>query len=267
MNTFDEDLSLTSREPSVYLGRVTGNWGINGIPNGGYLMALLANAMQLQSEKKMPLVVTATYYHRCLIGDALITAENIACSKRFDRWHATLAQEGRERIRAMGTFMNPRDGNAEKQYEKPEPEVASRQDCIPLPAFPNFTLMDRLDIRLDPGCAGWLSGGRSEKSEMKGWVKFREDRPFDPLSVLLFADCFPPPIMASHGTVAWVPTIEFSVNVRNIPSTKWVKCAFHTSFLDQDILEADGEVWDENGELVAISRQIAQFRPGLPTSG
>jgi len=260
MYTFDEDLALAPRGADVYAGRVTGNWGIHGIPNGGYLIALLAHAMMLKSEKKMPLVVTATYYHRCRIGEARIAAENIACSRRFDRWHATLSQEGRERVRAMGTFTDACAGSERKRYEKPEPDVAPLDDCVVLPALPEFSLMDRLDIRLDPRCAGWLAGGTSEKSEMMGWVRFRDDRPLDALAVLLVADCFPPPIMASHGPLAWVPTIEFSVNVRNLPRPGWLKGAFRTSFLNGDILESDGEVWDTDGELIAISRQIAQIR-------
>lgn len=260
MHPFDEDLSLEAVRPSVYQGRVTGNWGIHGIPNGGYLMALLARAMMLRSEKKMPVVVTATYYHRCRIGEARIAAENIACSRRFDRWHAVLSQEGRERVRAMGTFAGEPSTGAARRYEKPEPAVAALDDCVKLPVLPDFTLMERVDIRLDPACAGWLAGRPGERSEMKGWVRFREERPFDALAVLLMADCFPPPIFASHGPQAWVPTIEFSVNVRNVPSTPWLKCAFRTCFVTGDILEADGEVWDGGGQLVAVSRQIAQLR-------
>jgi len=262
MHPFDEDLALTPQAPPFYLGQVTGNWAINGIPNGGYLLALLARAMLLRSEKKMPLVVTATYYHRCRVGEARISAENIACSRRFDRWHAVLSQEGRERIRAMGTFTDLGPGEAPRHYEKPEPEVADLAACVDLPALPGFTLMERVEIRLDPQSAGWLQGRLSERSEMKGWVRFRQGRAFDPLAVLLMADCFPPPIFASRGPVAWVPTIEFSVNVRNLPApgAQWLKCVFRTCFLNGDIRESDGEVWDGNGELVAISRQIAQFR-------
>ncbi|MEZ4579028.1 MAG: thioesterase family protein [Desulfobacterales bacterium] len=59
---------------------------------------------------------------------------------------------------------------------------------------------------------------------------------------------------------AWVPTIEFSVNIRNIPASVWLKCIFRTHFINNGLLEEDGEIWDETGELVAISRQIAQFR-------
>ena len=109
---------------------------------------------------------------------------------------------------------------------------------------------------------GQLSGPANYfSSEQKGWIKFREEREFDIPALLLMADAFPPPVLASQGMVAWVPTIEFSVNVRRIPTSKWLKGIFRTRFITCGLLEEDGELWDENGELAAILRQIAQFRP------
>ncbi|MDD5343413.1 MAG: thioesterase family protein [Smithella sp.] len=100
----------------------------------------------------------------------------------------------------------------------------------------------------------------SPVSEQKGWIKFKDDRPWDALSLLLIADSFPPPVLASHGIVAWVATIEYSVSIRDIPDTAWIKALFRSHYLTCDIVEEDGELWDENGKLLAISRQIAQFR-------
>ena len=82
----------------------------------------------------------------------------------------------------------------------------------------------------------------------------------DTASILLVADSFPPAVLTSQGMVAWVPTLEFSVNIRNIPTTKWLKCIFRTRFITCGLLEEDGEIWDEACRLIAISRQIAQYR-------
>jgi hypothetical protein len=105
-----------------------------------------------------------------------------------------------------------------------------------------------------------MAGKLSDQSENKGWIKFKDDRPFDSLSILLIADSFPPAVFSSQGMVAWVPTLEFSVNIRNIPATTRLKCVFRTRFITCGLIEEDGEIWDENGQLVAISRQIAQYR-------
>ena len=132
--------------------------------------------------------------------------------------------------------------------------------CVSLPVIPEFTLIEHMDVLLAPSCAGWLKGELSPISEQKGWIKFKDDRPCDALSLLLTADSFPPPVLASHGAVAWVPTIEYSVSVRALADTPWIKAVFRSHYLTCDIVEEDGELWDKNGKLLAISRQIAQFR-------
>ncbi|MFZ1985389.1 MAG: hypothetical protein WAU91_13305 [Desulfatitalea sp.] len=41
-----------------------------------------------------------------------------------------------------------------------------------------------------------------------------------------------------------------------------MRAFFRTRFITCGLLEEDGQVWDETGELIAISRQIAQYRVG-----
>jgi hypothetical protein len=134
------------------------------------------------------------------------------------------------------------------------------EDCIVVPEAPNYNFYGMMDVRLDPSCAGWMTGSLSTKSELRGWVKFKEERPFDTLSTILMVDSFPPTIFASQGIVAWVPSIEISMSIRNLPTTKSLKSVIRTCFVNNGIFEEDGEIWDGNGELIAISRQIAQFR-------
>ncbi|MBT8368552.1 MAG: thioesterase family protein [Deltaproteobacteria bacterium] len=91
-------------------------------------------------------------------------------------------------------------------------------------------------------------------------MKFKNTRSFDLLSILLIADSFPPAVLSSQGMVAWVPTLEYSVNIRNLAASDWLKCSFQTRFITCGLLEEDGEIWDQKGNLIAISRQIAQYR-------
>lgn len=260
MHEFDRDISLTKLTPLSFSARVSGKWSINGNPHGGYLAAMLANAMLQCSEKAATPVITVSFVSRTEPGDAGVTVEVISHSNQFDRLEAKLTQGGEEKVRAWGTFGRGDNGAQEKHCEKDPLEISRIEDCIAMPSISKYELYDRMEVLLDPSTAGWLSGSLADTSEIKGWVKFREDRPFDLCSVLLVADAFPPPILASHGMVAWVPTIEFSVSVRSLPATRWLKGVFRTTFVNNGILEEDGEVWDENGEIVAICRQIAQYR-------
>jgi acyl-CoA thioesterase len=260
MHQFDHDILFKAGEPFSFSGQITDNWSINGVPDGGYLMAIIAKAMMQHSEMKSTPIITANFLDRCEPGDARVTIEKMTTSRQFDRFQGSLSQKGKEKIRAFGTFAVENKECPVERCESSEPEIAEPENCVAVPEIPNYTLFGQLDVRLDPVCTGWMSGKLSDTSEIKGWIKFKNDRPFDVLSILLIADSFPPAVISSQGMVAWVPTIELSLNVRKLPTTDWLKCSFRTRFITCGLLEEDGEIWDQKGELIAISRQIAQYR-------
>ena len=260
MHLFDHDILFKPVEPSSFAGLITDNWSINGIPDGGYLMAILANAMMQHSEMKATPIITANFLNRCEPGDAKILIEKMTASRQFNRFQGSLRQKGKEKIRAFGTFSDENKDCLLESCEASSPDITELEKCLPVPEIPNYTLFSQLDVRLDPVCTGWLSEKLSNKSESKGYIKFKNHRPFDVPSILLIADSFPPAVLSSQGMAAWVPTIELSVNIRKIPTTEWLKCRFRTRFITCGLLEEDGEIWDQKDELIAISRQIAQYR-------
>ena len=260
MHQFDKDILLKSETPRAFAGHIADNWSINGVPNGGYLMAILANAMLQTSQMTATPIITANFLNRCDPGPATVLIERMSNSRQFDRFQASLNQNGNEKIRAFGTFASEHNECVLESYERKPPEIAELEKCVPIPEMPGFTIFANLNIRLDPGCTGWFFGNLSDRSEIKGWIQFKNERPFDALSMLLIADSFPPAVLSSQGMVAWVPTLEFSVNIRNLPATPWLKGVFRTRFITCGLLEEDGEIWDQNSALIAISRQIAQYR-------
>ena len=260
MHIFDDDMKLTMEKPGLFTGKITENWSINDVPNGGYIMALITEAMKRSSDKTDTPILTSNYLAKCTPGAIEIQVKVLSRSKQFTRFEATLLQEGQEKVRSLGTFAQSKDECFIEQVEATIPETAPLEECIAVPAFEKYTLYNHMDVRLDPRCAGWMDGKLTEKSEQCGWIKFKHDRPFCMASIALIADSFPPAVLATQGMIAWVPTIEFSVNIRNIPQTKWLKCLFRTRFINCGLVEEDGEIWDEEGIIIALSRQIAQFR-------
>lgn len=260
MNLFDKDILLEDVGDSRYIGIISGNWSVNGNPNGGYLLAMIANAMLRKSDKKETPTLTANYLSKCVPGEVEIRISEIARSRQFTRFEARLSQNGEEKVRALGTFASENNDYDVKRYEAGPPELAPVEECVQMPPTPQYTLFQNLDLRLDPTCAGWMTGKLTDRSLNKGYFSFRDGRSIDLLSLFLIIDAMPPAAVATQGVTAWVPTIELSVNVRHLPSTDRLKCSLRTRFITYGLLEADGEVWDGNGNLAAISRQIAQFR-------
>ena len=113
MHTFDEDISLTPQQPFCFRSTVSDNWSVSGIPDGGYLMSMITNAMLQHSQKKSAPILTANYISRCTPGDALIQVEPIIQSNQFDRLEAKLFQDGKGKIcKGVEYGRNSHDGRS-----------------------------------------------------------------------------------------------------------------------------------------------------------
>lgn len=265
MHVFDQDLQAREalKQTNGHINHqvtVSDLYGVANHPNGGYLMAVMASQMMDRSDKGTTPIITANFLSRPSSGPADIVTSVISQSRTFNRYEARLIQDEKESVRAIGSFVADDLECILDRYEEDPPEILPINECVEMPSLPGFSIFDTMDIRLEPNSAGWMKGHNGSKSEVRGWIRFREERPFDTCGIILAADAFFPPILVSQGLSGWVPTIEMSVNVRNMPGGKWLKGCFRTKHITCGLLDEDGELWDEDGKLVAISRQIAMFR-------
>lgn len=265
MHLFDQSIQASdAREGNdgkrIHPVEIADGFSINGLPNGGYLMALLARQMLDRTDKHATPIITVNFLTRSIIGPGEIVTREISRSKQFSRYEAILVQNGKEILKAMGTFVADDLECVLDRYEESVPVIAPLEECMTFPEMPGFTIYDNMEVRMELDSAPWLRGETGKKSEHRGWIRFRDDRKFDVCGILLASDAFPPPIFATQGPASWVPTIEMSVNIRNLPAGQWLKGRFRTRHITCGLLEEDGELWDEENQLVAISRQIAQFR-------
>ncbi len=213
-----------------------------------------------------PLTATAHYVRPVEHGPADLSAEVLRSGRRFRTVSAALVQEGRERVRALATFgsfadQSPPTLNRVGPPDLPPPDRCPNLLDLPppegMPAPPD--VFSRFELRLAPG-VGWTSGRRAGATEISGWIRFVDGRPPDALSLLLFADAFPPAVLDVEPS-AWVPTLELTVHVRGRPAPGWLRARFATRLVRDGLLEEDGEIWDADGQLVAMSRQLALLLP------
>src|SRR6185436_5946367 len=102
---------------------------------------------------------------------------------------------------------------------------------------------------------GWTNGKPSGDPSAVFWMRFRDGRPADTLSLAMLVDAAWPAVLeiGAAGSV----TVQLTVHVRARPAPGWLACRVSTRYVTKGYHEEDFEIWDTTGTLVAQSRQLA----------
>ena len=253
----------------AYSTKVHPGWDIMGNANGGYLLALVGHALSDATGRTDCITVTAHYLAPCPAGDARIVVTPVRSGRRFATATASLfllTDTGeKEIIRVLATLGDLANDPGGPSHMDEHPTFPPRgllpfSQCVGMneSASSNFAYIHgRLGTRANPGDIHFRDGAKSGQALIRGWFAFNDQRPIDTRALLLASDAFPPSVFNLDLPTAWVPTIEMTVHTRAIPAPGPVACIFSTRFVQNGLLEEDGEMWDSNGVLVAQSRQLA----------
>jgi acyl-CoA thioesterase len=258
---FDDDTALERGEDGRWHGRVTDRWWIGAGPNGGYIASFLIRAMVAEAAQPDPLTMTTHYLARPEVAPVTVAVETLHSGRSHQFLHARLLQDGVPVAVSTATFGRLREGDPiSMQGEIPAwpglPEAVVGEN----EPVPGMTFRERFEYRSgDPNGMPFL---RTEPgpAHVGGWMRFADGRRLDPLAIPLFMDSWPPPMFATF-LGGGAPTIELTVHWRNRPRTEWHLADFRSRFLLNGYTEEDGELWDEDGRLIAQSRQLARFAP------
>merc|ERR1719282_742517 len=101
------------------------------------------------------------------------------------------------------------------------------------------------------------------RASYSGYMKFKDNAPITRESLLTFADCSIPAVLAVTSG-GWVPTISWSVVLLKDPAPEgWLRFNFCARQLHDGFTNEDGEIWDSEGNLVALTQQLAMFNPAI----
>jgi acyl-CoA thioesterase len=263
MTDFDAATALTRTGDTKsdvvhWSGHMTTDWSIGRVPNGGYTGALMLRGLLAHTLCAAPKSMTIHYY-RPTIGDEAcsITTEVRRVGRSATHADATLEQDGKVRARAVGVFGD---------YPAPEVLLHRAPKAIPSPEECRvrlaqnqglqMSLVDTLEIRLAHSIDDGIDPSTS-RAAVDGWVRFRDGRDNDALGLLLFADSFPPAVLAAAPDTGWVPTIELTVHMCAPATPGWIRCEVSTSNVRGGTVIEDVRLWDSTGALVVEGRQIA----------
>jgi acyl-CoA thioesterase len=256
------DASAINGSPGKWTAEIHEGWDIFGVSNGGYLMSIATRAMEVESGGRSLISTTGHYLNPTNAGPVSIDVATLKEGRSMSTLRARLSRGEQQLLTVTAVLTDPdREGFEGDLVIGEPPDLPPPEECVvaepaesaPLP--PPFT--GKVELRVHPDDARPLHGERSGHSVMRGWFRLRDGEELDAHAVVLATDSFPPAIFNSNLPVGWTPTIELAVQVRNPAPRGWLRCSFTTRFVTNGLLEEDGELWDEDSGLVAISRQLA----------
>ncbi|GAB1640874.1 thioesterase family protein [Krasilnikovia sp. MM14-A1259] len=242
-------------------------WTIGDKPNGGYLLAVLARAAtaaEAGAPHPHPLAASATYLAAPTVGPAVVEVTPLRTGRSASQMRARLVQGGQVCVEALFTLGKLDPEAAPRWADSPAVELPPEEDCALIPVEPpgagvKVNLMEEVEQRLDPAVLGFAFGMPSERAELRGWLRFADGTPADPIALLFVADSFPPATLPI-GSVGWVPTLELTVYVRAVPAPGPLRVRQIARLVEDGLVDEVCEVWDSRGRLVAQATQLAKVR-------
>jgi hypothetical protein len=264
---YDDAIAITPADPGSYTAQVQAGWVVGGGVNGGYVLALIGNAIKAQlAGHPDPYTISAYYLSATTPGPATIRVEELRRGRGTSTVRATLSQvvEGEpvDRVSALATYGDLTRTVGDIRTTATLPELPPVEECVltslASPEVKAFVpMLDRFSMHLDPACAGTFTGGTpSGRPLIQGWFEFVDHRPIDPIALLTVVDLLPP-VTFELGMPGWAPTLELTVHVRATPAPGLLRLRHESRNFAGGFFEEDCEIWDSAGRLVAQSRQLA----------
>lgn len=259
MGQFEIDTAVELVAENHYRGELCEGWRVGAVPNGGYVLAVAGRALRDALPHKDPLSVNAFYLAPTVLGPIECHVELLRGARSTSFAQVKMFQEGELKVQATAAYTDLDRLHGETWSAVSRPQLPGWEECAPS-GDKGVEFRQRAELRLVSGGEVFSERKTNGSGEFCGWVRHRDGSDADVISLLMFADSFPPPIFTVFGPVGWVPTVEQTVQVRAHPAPGPLQVRFSSRHMTSGVIEEDGEYWDSSGQLVAISRQTARFR-------
>lgn len=257
--TIEEALTLRPEE-GAWVGNVAEGFDVFGIPHGGYLAALAAQAL-LQATKAPDIFsLTIHYVRKAEFGPIRFEVSPGGKSRRFGSWRAT-ARQGEAVIMEVSGLVGDRS-SIQGPTRASAPAWASDKASFlgsssegAASSFPQPAVAIKFGVDIHEDDLGFAKG----KTGGEARVRYRMHGDAGVLAAIVGCDGGPPAIWNAEGMTGWVPTVELTIHVRGRPEPGPLYAEAISEQLADGFMEEDALVWDASGRLIVQSRQLARF--------
>jgi acyl-CoA thioesterase len=260
---FDVDTAVVAVGDGVYDARIDPGWWIERGPNGGYVAAIVVQALlaEVGDPDRHARSVTIHYLAPATEGPVQVEVRTERTGRTVQFLSARLRQGDRVVATAQSAFAALATGTpsfADPTFPGyPPPDEVPRQPDPPVVV----PMRRRYEFRRVTG-APWDGPARS--AETGGWIRLAEPRPYDAALVAAISDAWYPAVFNRIEPMG-VPTVDLTLHLRSVEALSrmraddWLAVRFRTTVVAEGFLEEDGELWSPDGTLVAHSRQLGML--------
>jgi acyl-CoA thioesterase len=256
MGAFATDTAVTPTGDGGFACQIEPRWWVVAGPNGGYIAAIFTRTLLAVGDSDRPLrSLTLQYMRAPKEGPARIDVAVERQGRSVTFLSARLVQDGRPCVLALAVMAIDREGIDMNQVRMPEVERPEQIETLPgrdqAPPFArNFDYRPAL---------GPLPFSGGDEALAGGWLRFGEDEPLDAPALVALCDSWFPAVFGTSTEPLAVPTLDLTVHLRApVPRPAgWVLGRYRTCLARNGFLEEDAELFSEDGELLAQSRQLA----------
>lgn len=234
---------------------------------------MLGRAALTASSHPHVLAASAHYLRPPEFGPATVEVETLRAGRTATQLRARLVQDASSRVETLLTT-GDLDPAAAPYWDAGVPDpgdlsaaAMARAVKVPsrTPAGMPVPLMDQIELRLDPETLGFGVGRPSGRGELRGWLTAPGGEQFDTAGLLFAVDALPPATFDIEMS-GWVPTLELTAYVRNVPVPGPLRVLQRAHLIADARVDETCWVWDSHGRVVAHGSQLAGIRLGAPRS-
>ncbi|CAN5403215.1 thioesterase family protein [soil metagenome] len=227
-----------------------------GSPNGGYILTMMIKGLRAEMDADDPFVASISYLKPPKPGPAELHTSLLRHGRRIQTGEVTLVQAGANVAHLVANF-GPRVEGEGRSLELgaapqlPPPEVCGdpRDSGIPLDG-----IFGRTEYRL-ASRPGWADGAPTGDPTVELWMRLDGGRDIEIEALAFLVDSYAPPVMEVGENKSM--TVQLTVHLHRKPAPGWIAARITTRHIVNGFHEEDCELWDQAGNLVAQSRQLA----------
>ncbi|MBC7631113.1 thioesterase family protein [Aeromicrobium sp.] len=252
---YDVDTASAPRGDGIRDLTLTDRWNTPlGKPNGGYILAPMLRGLGEEMGADDPLVAAVTYLASPEPGSAELRTSTLRLGRRVQTGEASLHENDRHIAQLVASF-GPRTGGRTLELATP-PSLPPPDACADPRdhGMPEGGIFDQIDYRL-ASRPGWADGNPNGDPSVELWQRLAGGRTIDFPALAILVDSYAPPVMEIGEMQSM--TVQLTVHLHRTPAPGWIATRLTTRHLVNGFHEEDCELWDEAGNLVAQSRQLA----------